>query len=143
MGHGSAANDVAAPAAAPTAVPDVAADLAAFSADVDALAPTLVFWDLISQTKQYHVGQIYRFKPVQRQFFSSKTYIYPFIVTRRLTSSSCRGLRLRPFMLFLLVLGNFWCSVITSITFSSTLSKFEKIKKIQKNVKEIHKSITN
>ena len=29
-------------------------------------------------------------------------------------------------MLFLLILGHFWCSVITSVTFSSNLSDFEK-----------------
>ena len=30
------------------------------------------------------------------------------------------------FMLFLLILSNFWCSVVTSVTFSSNLSNFEK-----------------
>ena len=31
------------------------------------------------------------------------------------------------FMLFLLILGKFWCSVITSVTFSSELCNFKKI----------------
>ena len=30
------------------------------------------------------------------------------------------------FMLFSLILGCFWCSVVTSVTFSSNLKKFEK-----------------
>ena len=54
------------------------------------------------------------------------------------TSSSCGGLRppakaffaLRAkkelFMLFWLTLGHFWCSVVTSVTFSSNLSNFFK-----------------
>ena len=70
---------------------------------------------------------------------------------RGLSSSSCGGLRptaeafyaLRAkkelFMLFWLTLGHFWCSVVTSVTFSSNLSNFEKNsknpKKIQKNSK--------
>ena len=29
-------------------------------------------------------------------------------------------------MLFLLILGPFWCSVVTSVTFSSNISSFEK-----------------
>ena len=28
--------------------------------------------------------------------------------------------------LFMLILGNFWCSVVSSVTFSSNLSDFEK-----------------
>ena len=55
------------------------------------------------------------------------------------TSSSCGGL-LHPaeacfalrakkeiFMLFWLTLGHVWCSVVTSVTFSSNISNFEKI----------------
>ena len=52
---------------------------------------------------------------------------------RGLSSSSCRGLRpsakvffcplgkKRLYMPFLLILGNFWCSVVTSVTFISNL----------------------
>ena len=75
-----------------------------------------------------------------------------FILTRRYSPlcglTSCGGLRprlflaLQPppkkyFMLFLLILGKFWCSVVTSGTFISNLSNFEKEKKhtkIQKSV---------
>ena len=82
----------------------------------------------------------------------------PFKYTRRysllrgLTSSSCKGLRppaeaffaLRAkkelYMLFWLTLGHFWCSVVTSVTFSSNLSNFEKIQKIQEKSKKIHKN---
>ena len=54
------------------------------------------------------------------------------------TSSSCGGLRPPPeafsalrakkelFMLIWLTLGRFWCSVVTSVTFSSNLSNFDK-----------------
>ena len=31
-------------------------------------------------------------------------------------------------MLFLLILGHFWCSIVTSVTLSSYLSNFEKNK---------------
>ena len=48
------------------------------------------------------------------------------------------------FMLFWLTLGHFWCSVETSVTFSSNLINFEKNpknpKKIQKNPKKIKNS---
>ena len=44
-------------------------------------------------------------------------------------------------MLFWLILGHFWCSVVTLVTFSSNLNNFEKIQtkiqKIQKNPKKI------
>ena len=40
------------------------------------------------------------------------------------------------FMLFWLTLGHFWCSVETSVTFSSNLINFEKIYKIQKKSKK-------
>ena len=47
-------------------------------------------------------------------------------------------------MLFLLTLGHFWCSVVTSVTLSSNLSNFEKnpkkIQKIQNSIK-ISKSV--
>ena len=33
----------------------------------------------------------------------------------------------QPFMLFLLILGNVWCSAVTSVTLSSDLSNFKKI----------------
>ena len=81
---------------------------------------------------------------------------------RRFTSSSCRGLRPSAqdffalcakkefFTLFVLILGLFWCSVITSIMFSSNLNNFEnnqkksqKIQphKIQKSQKKSRKII--
>ena len=87
-----------------------------------------------------------------------------FIQTRRysplrgLTCSSCGGLRppaeaffaLRAkkglFMLFLPNLGHFWCSVVTSVTFSSNFSNFEKSKKNpqkSKSFKKPKKSIKN
>ena len=40
------------------------------------------------------------------------------------------------FMLFLITLGLFWCSVVTSVTFSSNLSNFKKLQKIQKNAQK-------
>ena len=64
------------------------------------------------------------------------------------TSSSCGGLwppaeaflallaKKGPFMLFWLTLGNFWCSVVTSVTFSSPLSNFEKNPKNPKKSKK-------
>ena len=47
-------------------------------------------------------------------------------------------------MLFLTILGNFWCSVVTLFSFSSNLNNFEK-KKEEKNIyklkfKQIKKS---
>ena len=36
------------------------------------------------------------------------------------------------FTLFVPILGHFWCSVVTSVTFSSNLCNFKKIQKIQK-----------
>ena len=39
-------------------------------------------------------------------------------------------------MRFLPILGNFLCSVLTDITFSSTLNKFEKTPKIHKDLKK-------
>ena len=68
------------------------------------------------------------------------------------TSSSCGGLRppakdffaLRAkkklFMLFWLTLGHFRCSVVTSVTFSSNLSNFEKNPKNWKMSKNVEKS---
>ena len=62
---------------------------------------------------------------------------------RGLTSSSCGGLQplakaffpLRAktefFTPFVLILSNFWCSVMTSIIFSSNLSNFEKNKTLK------------
>ena len=56
--------------------------------------------------------------------------------------SPVEGFRLRPeaffalwakkllVMLFLLILGHFWYSVVTSVTFSSNFSKFEKNPKL-------------
>ena len=61
------------------------------------------------------------------------------------TSSSCGGLwpsaeaffllraKKKLFTLFLLILGYFWCLVVTSVTFSSTLSNFENYPKNLKN----------
>ena len=47
---------------------------------------------------------------------------------RKLSSSSCGGLwpsgKKKLFRQFLLILGNFWCLVVTSVTFSSNLSNF-------------------
>ena len=57
------------------------------------------------------------------------------------TSRSCGGLwppaeaffalwaKKELFMLFWLTLGHFWCSVVTSVTFSNNLSNYEKKKK--------------
>ena len=56
------------------------------------------------------------------------------------------GLRPRLFLpfVFLLILGHFWCSVVTSVTFSSNLSNFEKNqKKSKKNSKKPKKSKKN
>ena len=66
-----------------------------------------------------------------------------------LTSSSCGGLqprlfcplgKKRAFLLFVPILSHFWVSVVTSVTFVSNLSKFEKNpkfkkKKVQNNFK--------
>ena len=41
-------------------------------------------------------------------------------------------------MLFWLILGTFWCSVVKSVTLSSNLSNF--LKKVKKNRKKIKKS---
>ena len=70
------------------------------------------------------------------------------------TSSSCGGLRppaeaffaLRAkkelFMLFWPVVGDFWCPVVTVVTFSSNLSKFEQTKKKHKKIPpKINKNI--
>ena len=43
-------------------------------------------------------------------------------------------------MLFLFILGFFWCSVVTSVTLSSEPSNFEKIKLIPPLKKEILKT---
>ena len=74
------------------------------------------------------------------------------------TSSSCGGLqspakaifallvKTGVFMLFWLTLGHFWCSVVTSVTFSSNLSHLKQIKKskkIQKNPKNIPRTQKN
>ena len=79
------------------------------------------------------------------------------ILTRRysplrgLTSSSCGGLRpsaeaffaLRAkrelIMLFWPIFGNFWCPVVTLITFSSNISNFERNHKKNKKSKKIQK----
>ena len=46
------------------------------------------------------------------------------------------------FRLLVLILGNFWCSLVTSITFSSNLSNFEKNpKKSPKNSKNLKKKL--
>ena len=43
------------------------------------------------------------------------------------------------FTLFLLILGHFWCSVVTSVTFSGNLSNFKNnFKKISKNLPKIY-----
>ena len=52
------------------------------------------------------------------------------------TSSSCAGLRPRLFLPF----GPFWCSVVTSVTFSSNLSNFKKNPKKSKKFKNLKKS---
>ena len=41
------------------------------------------------------------------------------------------GFHPRLFMLFMLILGHFWCSVVTSVNYSSNLSNFKK--KVQKS----------
>ena len=43
------------------------------------------------------------------------------------------------FMLFVLILGHFWCSVVTSVSFSSSLSNFENNPKNLKKSKNIPK----
>ena len=71
----------------------------------------------------------------------------PLMTTRRYgplrgpTSSSCGGLRPRLFflpkkelfMLFWPIFGNFWCPVVTMVTFSSNLINFERNQKKTKN----------
>ena len=47
----------------------------------------------------------------------------------------------RYFMLFSLILGHFWCSVVTSVTLSCNLIIFEKNPK--KSKKKIHKNLKN
>ena len=46
----------------------------------------------------------------------------------------------RIFMLFLLILGHFWCSVVTSVTFISNLRNFGINPKIQKKSDKLIKS---
>ena len=51
-------------------------------------------------------------------------------------------------MRFSLVLGDFWCSIVTSVNFSRNLRKFEKKvinknKKSKTDTKKIQKSINN
>ena len=56
----------------------------------------------------------------------------------------CPLAKKRAFMLLLLILGHFWCSVVISITFSSNLSNFEKkSKKNKKKPKQIPKIYKN
>ena len=50
---------------------------------------------------------------------------------RRLTSKEL-------FTLFVLILGHFWCSVVTSVTLSSNISNFERKQKIRKNLKKLN-----
>ena len=45
------------------------------------------------------------------------------------------GKKMELLVLFLLILGNYWGSVVTSVTFSSKLSKFGKKSKISKETK--------
>ena len=84
--------------------------------------------------------------------------VLTFITTRRYgplrgpTSSSCGGLRpsaeaffaLRAkkglILLFCPIFGDFWCPVVTLVTFSSNLSNFERNpKNLKKNTKKIQK----
>ena len=59
------------------------------------------------------------------------------------------GLWPRLFTLFVIILGNFWCSVVTSVIFSSNISNFknktENLKKSQKiqNLKNSEKNKKN
>ena len=91
--------------------------------------------------------------------------IHPFIKTRRYgplrgpTSSSCGGLQPSAEALFALwakkeliilfwpIFGNFWCPVVTLVTFSSNLRNFErnpkKPIKIQQKNRKISKKIKN
>ena len=47
------------------------------------------------------------------------------------------------FMLFLPILGNFWCSVVNSVTFSSKLSKLGKNPKKIKKIVNLNKILKN
>ena len=84
---------------------------------------------------------------LQMSAAAHKVYKTLLVITRRygplrgLTSSSCGGLRpsaeaffaLRAkkelFMLFWPIFGNFWCPVVTVVTFSINLSNFERNQK--------------
>ena len=59
------------------------------------------------------------------------------------TSSSFGGLRPSAdlFMLFWPIFRDFWCSVVTVVTFSSNFSNFERNKKSEKNPKKIQKKL--
>ena len=95
--------------------------------------------------------------------YRSLHYTRRYSPLHRLTSSSCGGLRpsnkafslwewkKKLFMLLVLILGHFCCSVVTYVTFSSNLSKFEynpkniknpnknpKIQKCKKNLIKIY-----
>ena len=71
-----------------------------------------------------------------------KTLIEPFWLVLEITDryaglllAPAKGFGLRPrlFMLFWLILGHFWCSVVTSLTLTSKKSqKSQKISKIPK-----------
>ena len=88
-------------------------------------------------------------------------FMFMFILTKRYrplhgpTYSSCRGLwplataffalrgKKEHTRLFLPILGNVWCSVVTLVIFSSNLSNFEKnkkkIKKIKSKIQKVQK----
>ena len=56
----------------------------------------------------------------------------------------CPSGKKRAFMLFLPNFGNFWCSVVTVVTFSSNLSNFERNKKkLKKSKKNPKKNLNN
>ena len=70
------------------------------------------------------------------------------------TFSSCGGLwplaeaffapwAKTPIMLFWPIFGNFWCLVVTLVTFSSYLSNFERNPKIRQNLKKNPKILKN
>ena len=46
-------------------------------------------------------------------------------------------------MLIVLISGHFWCSLVTSVTFSSNLSKFENYPKNPKKSHKIQKTTKN
>ena len=50
------------------------------------------------------------------------------------------GQKKKLLTLFVIILGNFWCSVITSVMFSSYLSNFEKNLKNPKKSKNVQKN---